>query len=43
VVEEWQNPDWRDEGPYEFYSTRYVTCEPVTVDVPVDEIGGISE
>lgn len=30
-LEEWQNPDWSDEGPYEFYPARYVTCEPVMV------------
>ncbi|RMJ26837.1 hypothetical protein PHISP_02270 [Aspergillus sp. HF37] len=41
-VDEWQNPDWSNGPPYEFYSTRYVTCEPVTVSVPVDEVREIS-
>lgn len=32
--ETWENPDWQ---PGQFYSTRFITCEKVTVDVPVEE------
>lgn len=35
----WQNPDW-DMG--EFYSTRTVTCNFVTVPAPIEEVRGVA-
>ncbi|KND89594.1 hypothetical protein TOPH_05600 [Tolypocladium ophioglossoides CBS 100239] len=37
----WQNPDWK-QGQGQFYSTRFVDCQHVTVQVPVKEMSGVA-
>lgn len=34
----WQNPNWK---PGQFYSTRDITCTPVTVNAPIETISAV--
>jgi hypothetical protein len=40
----WKNPDWEPNGepPYEYYATRTVTCDWVTVPAPVEEVSRVA-